>query len=247
MTRDERLMAYVDGELDDAARAEVEALLRDDADARRFVQAQRTLREQLAAAFDPVLDEPVPARLADAVRPPVRPPGLPEGVTAEVAGEVRRRPANAAWWTGLAASLALGVFIGQRLAGSQETASWVASSGGRLVAAASLAEALERRPGGRSAAADPVQVGWTYRSRAGRFCRTFRLPADGMAGAACRDEGRWQVQVMARQDGAAAGGDFRQAAAALPPAVLQAVDAQIEGEPLDATAEAQAPQRGWAR
>lgn len=40
------------------------------------------------------------------------------------------------------------------------------------------------------------------------------------------------------------GGELRQAAS-LPPAVLAAIDARIEGEPLDAEAEAAALSAGW--
>ena len=40
-------------------------------------------------------------------------------------------------------------------------------------------------------------------------------------------------------------GDYRQASAQLPPAVLDAIDARISGATLDAAAERLARERGW--
>ena len=40
-------------------------------------------------------------------------------------------------------------------------------------------------------------------------------------------------------------GGYRQAGSALPPAVLDAIDARIDGAPLDAAGEEAARRRGW--
>lgn len=60
---DDLLQAFVDGALNDSERATVEAALAQDADANRralrFMEQRRLLHEQ----FDPVLLEPIPARL----------------------------------------------------------------------------------------------------------------------------------------------------------------------------------------
>ncbi len=65
---DEQLMAYVDGELDADARAQIEAAMVSDAELARRVARQQRLREKLRAAFDEVLREPVPDRLLAAAR-----------------------------------------------------------------------------------------------------------------------------------------------------------------------------------
>jgi hypothetical protein len=64
----ETLMAYVDGELDPAARTEVEAAMLRDAEIERRVDEYRKLREKLKAAYEPVLAEPVPERLLAVLR-----------------------------------------------------------------------------------------------------------------------------------------------------------------------------------
>ena len=60
---DEILMAYADGELDPARRAEIDAAIAKDPALARRVEQQRALRARLAGAFAKVLDQPVPERL----------------------------------------------------------------------------------------------------------------------------------------------------------------------------------------
>ncbi|MDH4273778.1 MAG: anti-sigma factor, partial [Gammaproteobacteria bacterium] len=60
------LHAYVDQRLDPARRAQVEAYLDDNADAATQVLIYREQKEMLRAAFDPVLDEPIPKHMLKA-------------------------------------------------------------------------------------------------------------------------------------------------------------------------------------
>lgn len=61
---DDELHAYADGALAGARAAEVEAWLAANPEAAERVRAWRDQNRALRALFDPVLDEPVPARLA---------------------------------------------------------------------------------------------------------------------------------------------------------------------------------------
>lgn len=247
MTLDEeRLRAYVDGELDAAQAAEIEAGLARDAEAAAFVAREQALRQRLQAAFAPVLDEPVPARLQQALDTTPSLPAVDAAAEPVTMPAHRRIAANAPWWAGIAAALVLGIGIGRGLLAPAPQPSLLATApDGTLVAAAPLAQALSTQPGGAAAAGAPVQVAWTFRDRDGRYCRTFVLDAPAAAGLACREAEAWRVQVIARQDAPAAGGPYRQAASALPQAVLQAVDARIEGSALDAATEAEALRRGF--
>ena len=65
----DKIVAYVDGELDADARAEVETAAAADPAVAAGIAAHRSLRAQLAAAFGPVADEPVPDRLLRATAP----------------------------------------------------------------------------------------------------------------------------------------------------------------------------------
>lgn len=68
---EEELHAYADGRLDSARRTEVEAWLAGHPEVRQSISDWRIQNERLHASFDPVLNEPVPARLIEAARGPV--------------------------------------------------------------------------------------------------------------------------------------------------------------------------------
>jgi len=65
---EETLMAYVDGELDAKARADVEAAMAADPEVAERVARHEALRLRVQAAFGAVLDEPVPEHLMSAAR-----------------------------------------------------------------------------------------------------------------------------------------------------------------------------------
>ncbi len=65
---EQELHAYADGRLEPGRRAQVEAWLAEHPELRQAVAEWRLGNEQLHRAFDPVLDEPVSARLMEAAR-----------------------------------------------------------------------------------------------------------------------------------------------------------------------------------
>jgi anti-sigma factor RsiW len=69
----------------------------------------------------------------------------------------------------------------------------------------------------------------------------------GGPGIGLRDGAQWGVQTLAAADSASQPIGMRQAASALPRAVLDAVDAQIAGPALDAAGERAARDAGWRR
>ena len=79
---EQELHAYADGRLEAARRAQVEAWLDDRPELRQTVADWRIQNERLHGAFDPVLDEAVPARLMAAGRAS---PALPLHLAAAVA------------------------------------------------------------------------------------------------------------------------------------------------------------------
>jgi hypothetical protein len=223
---DDTLMAYADGELDPAERAAIEQAMRTDPAIAAAVARHRALRADVAAAFAGILDEPVPARL--------QPPAPVVSLAAE--REKRRRWS---WpeWGALAATLVVGVLVGRMVPGGAPA---IAGNGNQVVARGELASALDRQVGGEGNGA--VKVGVSFAARDGAYCRGFVMGST--AGLACRDGGQWTIPVLAEAEKEAAGG-YRQAGSALPPAVLDAIDARIAGKPLDAAGEKAARERGW--
>ncbi|HEU0225634.1 MAG TPA: hypothetical protein VFR29_09375 [Steroidobacteraceae bacterium] len=239
---DEILMAYADGELDLVTRAEVESAMAADPELRRAVDRHRALAARVKSAYASVLEEPVPAALASLAAAPVTAPVA--DFAAERTRRAARRAARPAWaaaqWAAMAASVALGIMVGV-LVVRGPTAPFEETAAG-LVASGELDAALTQQLAGSLGTGGP-QVGISFRDRAGAYCRTFQLRQEApLAGLACRADGEWRVQLLAA---AAAPDGELQPAAAMPMAVLQAVDAAIDGEPLDADAEAAARDSGW--
>lgn len=260
---DETLMAYVDRELDAATSAALDAATAKDPELAARVERQRKLRLAVYAAFEPVLQEPMPERLLDATRGAAATPIAPKGKDAATVRIARPAWSLRAWtrfeWGAMVASIALGVFISAAfLDGSWRGAPVVSVAAdlvadrGQLFARGTLARALSEQLTSAQASDAPVRIGLTFVSTAGDLCRTFTLERSAdvasLAGLACRGVGEWRLQVIAqgdRRSGSAR--DYRTAAAELPPAVLQAVKDRIQGDALDAEAERAAQQRGWTR
>ncbi|MGQ0428925.1 MAG: anti-sigma factor family protein [Gammaproteobacteria bacterium] len=238
----ETLMAYADGELDLVTRAEVEAAMVSDPEVHRAVLRHRALAARVKAAYQGVLEEPMPAKLASLAADPVAAPVVE--LRAERDARRARKAPPGAWgvpqWAAIAASVTLGVMVGVfALRGSgalfEETAAG-------LIARGELDATLTRQLAGSLGTGAP-QVGISFRDRGGAYCRTFHVQQEApLAGLACRAGDDWRVQVLAAAP--AREGDM-QPASAMPMAVLQVVDAAIVGEPLDAEAEAAARDAGW--
>ncbi len=101
----EKLMAFADGELTGAERAEVEAALEQDQALRERLQAHQRMRTRLSSAFDGALAEPVPTRLTEAAQARRQ---------AEIVDFAARRAAKWSYreWGAMAASVALGLVLG---------------------------------------------------------------------------------------------------------------------------------------
>jgi len=196
---DETLMAYVDGELDDAGAQRVrEALARDPALARRmrvFEDSARLLRESFRGA----IDVPVPEHLEQLVAP--RPARQRMGWLAQLWRRVPS-PAFAA-----ALLLAVGVLVGYVATrvdrgGPAAPVDRVAA----LQAAEGWHQGFERTPSGESFTlrVHGLETGirplTTFLDARDRVCRAFREDGAGSMlrrGIVCREEeGRWAPMVV---------------------------------------------------
>jgi hypothetical protein len=184
----------------------------------------------MRSAFDPIAAAPIPERLQAALRPPA------QVIDFAAAKRARSMPALAQW-AAMAATLAIGIFVGTRV--PQGTDAPVEAQGGRLYAAAAVNRALDSQLA--SAPTGDVRIGLTYRDEAGEICRTFTATA--ASGLACRNGGRWQMKgLFAAPEGQ--GSSYRMAAG-MDPNLAVLVDSTMSGEPLDAAAEKAARDKGW--
>jgi hypothetical protein len=239
---EETLMAYVDGELDGLTRDQVARAVAADPELARRVAAHQALRDRVRAGFDPVLKEPVPARLLSLVH------GTQSGQQPAQVLPFRTRPAPRRPWvqfTSLAASFVLGALVWQ-FAMRLNFSGPLTANQGEFVASGALERALNGQLAADQEQSAAVQVGVSFISRQGSYCRTFRLRGSAnAAGLACHENQGWTVQVLAHEPGSQPQGQYRQAASDLAPAVVRAVADAIAGDPLDAPAEARARASGW--
>ncbi|WP_295926011.1 hypothetical protein [uncultured Xanthomonas sp.] len=250
------LQAYADGELDAAQAAQVEAALRSDPQLAQALERLRSLQARLRAGFAPVLDEALPARLLAAARArPTGAPGKDDAVatlppspihaTAQASRPTPLRPRAPRRWAlpaALAAALLLGLWITQRQLPQGDAHGPTVAAAQGSVAEGALAQALTQQLSGQPQGS--VRIGLSFRDRDGHYCRTFAMPR-ASAGLACQRDGAWRVELLVPAGENNDGGGMRMAASPMPAAVLQAVDARIAGEALDADGEQRARARGW--
>ena len=248
---DEQLNAYVDGELPEAQRALIaQAIAHDSALAQR-VARQQALRQRLRESFDAVLHEPVPDRLAELVKG-VKVDATAPPVDLSAARTRRGQPGGSLLssrpaWYAIAATVLVGSIAGILMARWNSEADLTTFSDGRLIARGALASALNEQLASAVPPNATVRVGLSFRARSGRYCRTFDIVgAAGTAGLACYDQQHWRVLTLLEKpakEGAASA--YRVAGSEIPPLLLQSVNENISGEPLDAKAEMRARSAGW--
>lgn len=243
---EERLMAWLDGELDEAAAAEVARAVAADPALAERARRERALRGKLRDAFAPALDEPVPERLLAVLGMTPQQPAAPA-----VDNVVPLRPRSATqrvrewrWpeWGALAASVLLGVLFGAQFL-REPGQGPVRIEDGALVADNGLVRVLDAQLASDAKPDAALAVGLSFRDGEGNYCRTFTARGEqSLGGLACRSGDAWRVIALGeaeRQDG-----ELRQAASALPASVLAEVDARQQ-ELLDAAGERAARDAGW--
>jgi hypothetical protein len=233
-TADEKFFAWLDGELpaDEAVRVEAEVAA--SPELTRLAEQHRAMQARLKTAFDPVAEAPVPKRLHEAIRPTTT-----DVIDLAAARRARegRRWGSLPQWAAMAATLAVGFFVG--IAIPRSGGAPVEEKGGRIYAAAALDQALDTQLA--SAPAGDVRVGLTFRDKSGAICRSFTGPQ--ATGLACRDKDRWQLRgLFAAPEGQ--GSDYRMAAG-MDPNLAALVDSTMAGEPFDAAQEKVAKDKGW--
>jgi hypothetical protein len=240
------LFAYVDGELSAEEARRVAEEVAKDAELHAYVEAQKTLKAQLQAAFKPIMEAPAPERLARAVNETP----IPESKTvAPLAGWARhgflkkllRAPALLP-----AGAMAAGIVLGFLLADSFGMGGDISGQGGRLITQGQLSRALSNRLAEDDASGSATRIGVSFVSRAGQFCRSFETArAEGtVAGIACRDNALWRIAALS-SEAPRARTEFQQAASGMPAAIRDALNGMIVGNPLDADAERAARNQGW--
>jgi len=232
LTEEEEFFAWLDGELDAEQAAKVASRVAASPELTARAAEQRRLASHLQNAFDPIIEAGVP------------PPSLASAEIvdfgARAAGrDARRGPFGVPQWAAMAATLALGLVVGN-FVGREGGDTPVTLDHGQLVAAAALGHSLET-----ALASSPddsgIRIGLTFRSATGNVCRSFQDgPASGLV---CREGEHWRIEGLF-QGGEGQSSDYRMAAGQ-DPRLAELIDRTIAGEPFDAAQERAARDTGW--
>jgi len=241
----EQLMAFVDGELTAEEERKIAAEIAGDAALAAYVEEQRAVKAQLTRDFAPILSAPVPDHfermILDATpRKPAPRHSLMQRFFPGIGSARVLIPAGA---------LAAGVAIGIGISGLFPSGTMLQNRNGELLASGDLARVLSTQLAADQNTSAPARVGISFVDKAGEFCRSFQTDDTGqnaLAGIACRVGDSWRVVATAATQSAPAG-TFRQAAAALPNSLRDAITGMMAGQPLNATAEREARAHNWTR
>lgn len=240
---EERLLAWLDGELDAADAEEVARAVAADPALAERARRERALRARLRGAFAPVADEAPPQRLLEVLGMAQESAAKPQDTVVPLRARATATPARRwRWpeWTALAASLLLGVLFGAQFARPQGP---VRMQDGALVAGTGLARVLDTQLAADARPGAALAAGMSFRDGEGRYCRTFLARGEQvLGGLACHGGGRWNVVALGEAENRQ--GELRQAASGLPASVLAEVDAR-QVQMLDAAAERAARDAGW--
>jgi hypothetical protein len=248
----ETLMAYADGTIDGATRADIEAEIPHDPALSEAVTAHIEHRAALqakegAAAFAAAATEDVPS-------PMLETPGIEElpktGIeSARPEFTELHRWSSLHWsvphWGAIVLALVIGVIVGRLIPASNDTP--FVEEKGRVLARGPLDSALSEQSGGRINRETGIQIGVSYLAKNGDYCRTFTLRDEQvLAGLACRRDAQWTIDALTRTK-ADASSAYRMAGASVPALILGLVEDTIAGDPLDAEQEVEAQERNWER
>lgn len=231
MISEDKLMAYVDGELSRDACEAIEAEAERNPELRNAIIQERLLRSELADLHSPAMKEQVPERLARILQP------VGDTVVAFRQRTPERRARYLAMITAMAASLVLGVFLGPAFGFGSDPRDGASNLqiDGQLAAALHTQLASEQQP------QDAIQIGITFVGRESEVCRTFE--AADMAGLACLIDNEWQMRLLAPKN-SSPDTEYQRANSAFG-LVMSSTQEMIGSEPMNADQERQARNADW--
>lgn len=252
MTRpilDEELIAFMGGDMEEIHAAEIEAAINADP---ALADRAEALAERMhgsgqhddlvRAAFAPILSAPMP----DAITASVQAEAKGADILSFAAAKAKKSGASqrsSAWaWPqfgAMAASLAIGLIAGPALLGGggngdASGALVVASANGATVPG-SLGAVLDTAASGDSvelASLGTAKVDISFRNLDQNLCRQVNVTGGGSSSdiLACREGSTWRVEAYGQRAGDVT--EVRTAAGEASPAVIAAVDAMIDSDPL---------------
>jgi hypothetical protein len=246
---DELLVAYLDDELDAAQRAMVSATLDENAGLRRRAAEMRLARELLHEAFPLQSADEIPARIDAAAEQFAAALCSQRPLSAGRKYRFRLKYAVAATVAAFAAGAAV-YFAQQSLRATPQGATALA----RIDPASALHKLLESTPSAQVLEVPEdgatLRAVLSFRADDGRFCREFEIFAgvDSSSGIACREKGRWHIEVLRSVSvDRPSSNNYTPAAGSDDPALAVVAEKLTHEDPLGAEEEAQVLNAHWGR
>ena len=181
---DEMLMSYADGELDKNEAAEIEKLLKNDAELAAKVSRHHALRSEFDLAFNDIDNTPMPDSVMEL---------LQQDKSNVINLDEHKAKRNMKWWqpSAIAASIAVAFVIGMGTSVS------TVSDGDLLTVNNQLAALFDSTATGTSS--EDITLQGSFLKSDGSLCRTFQYtaseqPTDGLS---CRElNGQWKVVTL---------------------------------------------------
>lgn len=247
--RDEKLGAYMDGELSADEAAALEEELAADAGLQARLDALLATNDATRKLFAEVDKEPMPEAVLALLEEKQTTSDNVVALPVRAAKKVFSMP------VAIAASVALVVGflvvdLSRQAAGP--ISSMEALSAGSIATDSTLHRLLEETNSGQAVKLGNDETGeavLSFADASGRYCRQVQITAsDNAAHAlACRGENSWEVEALAFTD-PAPDGQFQPAGATTPVDIISAVDTLIgDADPLDSEQENQAISDSWKK
>ena len=254
MSDDERLSAWLDGELPPSEAKRLEERLSAEPALARRLERLREADRKAQHAFHALDASPMPQTVLDLLKDE----DAARSRDAQQAQVVRLQPRRPRFFqmpVAIAASVALvaGFLIHDLMAPQGAGGETALPVSGVIAGNSGLYRMLESAPAGEAvdlAGSGVAEVVLTFQANDGDWCRQFRLgtAASALHGLACRQAGGWQLETASFAGPDPSGATFQQAAGATPAPLEAAVRARLGGgEPLAPGEESHVISEGWKK
>ena len=235
---DELITAWLDGEVSQQQRSEIEAAISASPELGLRVARLAHADRLLTSAFSETLNAPIPQRF-EALLGGSRREGGFAGFRSALSGLLSPRPMAMA-----AASLVLGVMLSGAFLSGSPTGAGIATDGeGRMIANDTMAVSLASVESGVNGG--PLSIRLSIVDNGGRYCRQFETPA--ATGLACLENKAWVIDTLSRTSGTtSADGRYVMADGSTDAAISAALQRLGVKRVLDGREESAAIASGWA-
>ena len=230
---DEQISAYLDGELPEDDRRQIETAMETDDVLRARIEAFQNVDDALLSVLGHFDEEPIPDGILALVRAHSVTANDNLGGSVVPLQSIRKPRSRLIQFAAIAATLVVGVFVGIQINDSDRPNDLSRLTAGLVSSESLLFATLETVPSGE--VQGNLQPILSFKTGEGDICREVLAPEQRAL--ACRSDGDWTVLAISRDASSASGEDYETASAASSIAFDVLTEQLMVGVPLSATEE----------